>query len=87
MNMLINFFTKLKLLVNDCGYASTIEYEMVRDRLMYGANSQNVLEKFISRSSDLNLKSAINIAQKSATAQFKKINDDPVSVDGIKSRK
>ena len=83
------FVTDVKLLVKGCGYPSTIEDEMVRDRLVHGTNSQKVCEKFISRGSDLNLKPAIDIARahESAMAQLKKISGDPVSVDGVKSRK
>ena len=83
------FVTDVKLLINDCGYPSAIEDEMVCDRLVYGTNSQKVCEKFINRGSDLNLKSAIDIARahESAMAQLKKMSGDPVSVDGVKSRK
>ena len=83
------FSTDVKLSVKDCGYPSTIEDEMVRDRLVYGTNSQNVREKFINRDSDLNLKSAIDIARahESAMAQLKKMSGDPVSADGVKSKK
>ena len=56
---------------------------MVRDRLVYGTNSQKVREKFINRGSDLSLKSAIDIARahESAMAQLKKMSGNPVSVD------
>ena len=83
------FVTDVKLLVKDCGYPSTIEDEIVRDRLVYGTNSQKVREKFISRGSDLNLKSAIDFARahESAMAQLKKMSGDPVSVDGVKSKR
>ena len=50
--------TDVKLLVKDCGFPSTIEDEIVRDRLVYGTNSQKIREKFISRGSDLNMKSS-----------------------------
>ena len=81
--------TDVKLLVKDCGYTSTIEDEMVFDRLVYGTNSQKVREKFINRGSDLNLKSAIDIARahESAMAQLKKMSGDAVSVDGVKSKR
>ena len=83
------FVTDVKLLVKDCGYLSTIEDEMVRGRLVYGTNSQKVRKKFINRGSDLTLKSAIDIAiaHESAMAQRKKMSGDPVSVDGVKSKK
>ena len=62
---------------------------MVRDRLLYGTNSQKVCEKFINRGSDLNLKSAIDIARahESAMAQLKKMSGDAVSMDGVKSKR
>ena len=53
----------VKLLVKDCGYHSTIEDEIVRDRLVYGTISQKLCEKFINRGFDLNLKSAITLLE------------------------
>ena len=55
---------------------------------MYGTISQKLREKFINCGSDLNLKSAINIARahESAMAQLEKMSVDSVSVDGVKSR-
>ena len=83
------FVTDVKLLIKGCGNPSTVEDEMVHDRLAYGTNSQKVCEKFINHGSDLNLKSAIDIARahESAMAQLKKVSGDSVSVDGVKSKR
>ena len=47
------FFTELKLLVKDCGYADPDE--MVRDRVLFGCYSSKAREKLIHEGSDLSL--------------------------------
>ena len=47
------FFTELKLLVKDCGYADPDE--MVRDRVVIGCYSSKAREKLIHEGSDLSL--------------------------------
>ena len=47
------FFTELKLLVKDCGYADLDE--MVRDRVLFGFYSSKARQKLIHEGSDLTL--------------------------------
>ena len=54
------FVTDLRILVKDCAYRDPDD--MVRDRIVFGTNSNKVREKLLNEGDDLNLEKAVEIA-------------------------
>lgn len=61
------FITSLRMLVKSCGYNDPDD--MIRDRIVFGVNSNKVREKLINQGSELTLEKAIDILRLHEIAQ------------------
>ena len=70
------FITDLKLLAKDCAFDNADE--MIRDRIVFGTNSQKVRERLFSEGGELTLDKAASIARNYELAkdQLKSMTDD-----------
>jgi hypothetical protein len=84
-----NFVTDVKMLIRDCGFLPVIVDEMIRDRLVYGTNSNKVRGRYIDRSADLTAQLAIDIARayESSQSQLKKMSGENANVDAVRTKK
>ena len=57
------FMTDLKLLYKECGYEHSMEYEMIRDHIVFGIKSTKVREKLINQGNDLTLEKFMDISR------------------------
>ena len=81
-----NFVTDVKMLAKDCGFTPEIREEMIRDRLVYGTNSNKVRERYINQGADLTAQRAIDIARayETSQAQLKKMSGE-AQIQAVKS--
>ena len=77
------FVTKLQLLAKDSSFKD--QDEMIRDRIVFGTNSQKVREKLINEKAKLTLARAIEIARnyESAKQQLQSMGKKEDSIYGI----
>ena len=57
------FVTRLKVLSKDCSFEDTYINDMIRDRLVFGVRSQDILKKLLTVGADLTLTKAVQICQ------------------------
>ena len=81
------FITDLKLLAKDCAFHKS--NEMIRDRIVFGTNSQKVRELLFSEGSELTLDKAVAIARNYELAkdQLKSMNKDDENIHAIRRRR
>ena len=81
------FITDLKLLAKDCAFHKPDE--MIRDRIVFGTNSQKVRERLFGEGSELTLDKAVGIARNYELAkdQLKWMNKDDEHIHAIRRRR